>query len=425
MQPIRYAPTLKQAEFHAGRGVWTYRACLCGTGAGKTLCGLAEDYIWACAYPGSVGYIFEPNYPMIRRILYPTLAASLLFGEPFECFPSVAEYSRFDNRVTFENGSQWWFVSLDDPEKAEGPNIDYAHVDEARLCRNFDVAWRVIQRRLRGSGRCRVPVKPSAWLTTTPSPIGTFLWDICENPKTKPRSMRVYRWSTLDNPKLPAEFKQQVIESHRGGLAERFIYGRFAVASEGTLGFDGTVNIGEVSNLQVIRSFAYGVDFGWTNPTAIVVVGFDGDGRAWVLDEVYQTRMPSEQIMQELTDLTRTYGRGPIYCDPSEPQTIFKLVQNGLDARGYGFKREDGLRELASRLAKAGDGRPRLMISSRCVNLIGEIMEFDENVKENDHAVDALRYSLPVNQVTREGAGAFFVPHEARKGSRPAPRIFG
>ena len=72
---------------------------------------------------------------MIRRILFPTLESKDLLGcpYPFEKNPHVVEFSRGDMRLTFSNGSQWWFVSLDDPERAEGPNVDYIHVDEARL----------------------------------------------------------------------------------------------------------------------------------------------------------------------------------------------------------------------------------------------------------------------------------------------------
>jgi hypothetical protein len=51
-------------------------------------------------------------------------------------------------------------------------------------------------------------------------------------------------------------------------------------------------------------------------------------------------------------------------------------------------------RELGGRSHVQGDGRPRILISSKCVNLIHEVMVYDSEVKENDHAVDALRYSL-------------------------------
>jgi hypothetical protein len=47
-------------------------------------------------------------------------------------------------------------------------------------------------------------------------------------------------------------------------------------------------------------------------------------------------------------------------------------------------------------LTPASDGKPRQFVSKRCVNLISELLEYREDVKENDHATDALRYSLPL-----------------------------
>jgi hypothetical protein len=134
--------------------------------------------------------------------------------------------------------------------------------------------------------------------------------------------------------------------------------------------------------------------FGWSNPSAIVVVGYDGDGRVWVLDEFYQAQAGAERIVLEAQNLVAQYGSGPFLCDPSEPETISKMKAGGLNASPYGHKREEGLRELGARFQKAGDGRPRIYISSRCVNLISELLEYRVDVKERDHACDALRYSL-------------------------------
>ena len=58
-------------------------------------------------------------------------------------------------------------------------------------------------------------------------------------------------------------------------------------------------------------------------------------------------------------------------CDRSEPESIAKFKRGfpdrgirGFDASPYEFKREDGLRDLGARFMKAGDGRPRIFISS-------------------------------------------------------------
>ena len=62
---LQFCPHPAQLPFIAGRETFTQRACLCGTGSGKTKVGCYEDLAWAFLYPGSVGYIFDPSYPMI------------------------------------------------------------------------------------------------------------------------------------------------------------------------------------------------------------------------------------------------------------------------------------------------------------------------------------------------------------------------
>jgi hypothetical protein len=377
--------------------IYTQRGVSCGTGAGKTLSGLFEDIRWALAYPGSVGYIFEPSYPMMRRILFPTLESKLLFGcpLPFTQNPYIRSFNRADMRLDWKNGSQWWFVSLDDAEKAEGPNIDYAHIDEARLILHFEDAWLTVIRRLRGSGRCQTPLTPGLWVTTTPDAPGSALYNAIENPETKSPECRIYRWSIYDNPKLPKSFIEEIVRTHTGGLADRFVYGRFATVAAGTLPFDSSIHVREIDK-TLISKMRYGVDFGWTNPSAIIANGFDNDGRGWVVDEFYKTQCSDEVLADAAVEMQGSWGKGPFFCDKSHPQGIEKLRRRGLDARPYDFKREDGLRELGSRLTVAGDGLPRQFVSKRCVNLISEMLEYKDDVKERDHAVDCVRYSLPI-----------------------------
>lgn len=390
-----------------------YRLVSCGTGAGKTICGCAEDVRWCTENDGIVGYVFEPTYRMVERILIPTLESILLLGRPLETNPLVKQFNRSTQKLEFTNGSVLWFGSLEEPERAEGPNLDFVHVDEARLVRNFDLAWQVITRRLRGSNSA-VPYPRGAWITTTPDTPGSPLYNFFENPATKDPEAKVYRWSIYDNPKLPLEFLREVERTHHGGLADRFIYGRFATVGTGSMQFDATVNMGE-ADLKTLREIRYGVDFGWTNPTAVVALGYDGDGRAYVLDELYKTQLKKEDLVAGLQDLVRAYGQGEILCDPSNPETIDALRRAGFRASGYHAKREDGIREMGGRFPRAGDGKPRIFISKRCVNLVSELLEWKEDVKENDHAVDALRYALTLREPL-PGRGAFMLPHHVKKG---------
>jgi len=133
----RYRGHAKQCEFHDDAYRVFFRLVSCGTGAGKTLCGLAEDVRWCIELPGVVGYVFEPTFRMVERILIPTLESDLLLGRPLEANGLIRSFNRGTMKLEFANGSVLWFASLEDPERAEDLNIDFAHVDEARLVRNL------------------------------------------------------------------------------------------------------------------------------------------------------------------------------------------------------------------------------------------------------------------------------------------------
>lgn len=395
---INYKPHPAQTPFHKDRHNWKYRLLCGGTGSGKTYAGVIEDLYWCLTYPGIVGYIFEPTYPMVRRILLPTLENIL--GFPIENNPVVANYSRGDMKITFKNGSTLWMGSLDDPERAEGPNIDFIHVDEARLIKKFETAWRVIQRRLRGSGKGH-PV--GAWVTTTPDRPGSALFNFFEHPEKRDPEARIYRMKLDDNIHLTPSYIAAVKRAHTGGLYKRFVEGLFADVSAGSFEFDYSIHVqGYRLTEEDKRRVFYGVDFGWTNPSAVVAVAFDGDGRAYVLEELYEPRLSEDALIVECDLMQEKHGTGTFWCDASEPRTITSLRRAKLDAKPNKSKRDDGIREIGGRFKDAGDGRHRLYVNPECVNLIEELQIYNADKKELDHAVDALRYAV-MGAKTRAG----------------------
>jgi phage terminase large subunit len=400
---MNYRPHKVQEKFHGDRLNVLWRFIIGGTGSGKTEAGTGEAIYWAIRYPNSVGAIYEPTYPMLDSILIAKL--DKLLGAPFERNPLVKRYNKNERMIEWRWGSQTWLKSLQEPERAEGQNLDWAWIDEARLVRHLDLALQVIGRRLRGSGSGS-PV--GAWLTTTPNSPGSDLWHFTEDPKNRVPSSRIYRMSIFDNPHLPGEYVEEMVRTHPGGLGKRFVEGFFADVGAGTYPFDYSVNVADPPS--EFKSVIYGVDFGWTNPSVVYPIGFDGDGRAYVLDEVYRPQLTVEALAQEAKALQVRYGRGPLFCDRSEPRTIDALKRAGLDARADASKFDDGVREIGGRLIKAGDGRPRLIISLQCVNLIEELQLYDAFLpkgKQRDHGCDALRYALASAMLAPEPAFIF------------------
>ncbi len=392
---LNYIPFPKQEAFHNDRYKIRHRAVFSGVGGGKTLSGCFEILSMLLENPNSVGYIFEPTYKMVRRILIPTLENKWLLGHPIDTNPIVTAYNKSDNCIQFIDGQELWFGGLEEPEYAEGTNVDVVLIDEAQYIKKFAESQDVVLRRLRGSGKCDRDIT-SSLVTTSPPPLlpDCRLYDFYENPKTRNKDSKVYRWSMLDNIYLPEAYKQEILATHHGSLAKRFVDGLFAPVGTGSFDYDSTIHELTQIDSKLIRDIVYGVDFGWTNPSAIVVVGFDNDKRAYIMDEFYQNRVQTETLIQELREMKQTYGKGEVICDRSQPQTISMLQDAGLDATADKSKREDGIQEIGGRFYVEGDGKPRIYVSAKCVHWISEVMVYDASVKENDHLMDATRYAI-------------------------------
>ncbi len=87
---LRYYPFPKQMLFHRDRYKIRHRAVFSGVGGGKTICGCFEILAMLLENKNSVGYIFEPTYKMVRRILIPTLESKWLLGHPIDNNPIVS-----------------------------------------------------------------------------------------------------------------------------------------------------------------------------------------------------------------------------------------------------------------------------------------------------------------------------------------------
>jgi phage terminase large subunit len=92
------------------------------------------------------------------------------------------------------------------------------------------------------------------------------------------------------------------------------------------------------------------------------------------------------------------------YVDPSAAGLSAEMRAAGLTVTAANNSVTEGIQAVKARLARAGDGKPRLYVSPECANLLAEFESYvwrdrrgglrDEPVKENDHSLDSLRYAL-------------------------------
>lgn len=146
-----------------------------------------------------------------------------------------------------------------------------------------------------------------------------------------------------------------------------------------------------------------GVDWGWTNPAAILKVVRDTDNNFYVTEEWYKT----EKTTDEIIEVASSFKGHKYYPDPAEPDRIDLMRKAKLNVRDVSKDIEAGI-SAVQELFKTN----RLFIHASCTNLIWELETYaypdkkeDHNeselpIKENDHALDALRYVLYMQSQT-------------------------
>jgi PBSX family phage terminase large subunit len=353
-----------------------YPASIGGIGSGKTFVGAAK--VISRINRKELGLVCAPTYKILRDATQRTL---------FEMLRELGveyQFNKGDNHLTVPaTGHEIIFRSLDDPDNLRGPNVSYAWIDEAAYI-SAD-AWRVVK------GRTRVGDLQQAWITGTPKG-RNWIWD--EWVKNADDRHTMYRFRTGENPTPSPDFVQSL--GYEGKFAQQELGGEF-VSFEGLVysAFDREKSVHPVDTTGW-RTVG-GVDVGARNPTAVLTVCVAGDERVHIAREFYQRNLGSTDILSAIESESDRAGFENIYIDPSAAAYITDLLNDGYPATKANNDVQTGIQRVSSVI-------PRLTVDPSCVHTIAEFESYqypdedkannDKPLKQNDHAMDALRYAL-------------------------------
>jgi len=291
-------------------------------------------------------------------------------------------------------------------ETLRGQFFDFIVIDEVASMRGFNVLFQEIIR------PTLTDTKGQVMFISTPKGFNHF-YDLFN---TKDEDYKSFHFTSYDNPFIP---KEEIDKAGKEIPEDRFAQEYLADfrKTEGLVykEFNRTIHVSGEQPKTVVDTII-GIDFGYTNPSSIIPVKIDGDNHYWVNEEFYKTHQTTEQIAEQ----AKLYGSTKCYPDPAEPDRIEILKKNGLNCREVSkdiVSGVDRVRELFK--------QNRIHISPDCKNLIHELETYrypekkqDQNetekpVKENDHALDALRYALymttPVKEIIKDPTPSYFV----------------
>ncbi|MED2007016.1 PBSX family phage terminase large subunit [Brevibacillus borstelensis] len=241
------------------------------------------------------------------------------------------------------------------------------------------------------------------------NPAGPYHWfktDFID--KAKEKRILVLHFTMDDNLSLSEKVKERFRRMFSGVFFKRYILGLWVMA-EGVVYdmFDEDVHVVDDLPESFDRLFVGG-DYGINNPTAFLLCGQKGNDFYAIREYYFDSKKAGRQktVAQLADDYLVFIGDDQpevVFLDPSAAALILELKQKGVtNIKGADNNVTDGI-QLVQNLLTGNGGR--LFVHRSCVNLIREFFSYlwdpkaqargeDQVIKENDHALDALRYAL-------------------------------
>jgi hypothetical protein len=349
----------------------------------------------------------QPTLDMIDTNYLPTVRD--FFGEQEGQREGWVYLERKRQLVFPSLGSVVYLRTASEPDSCRGPTLAAASMDEMGNDDQFST-FRILQRAIRQPG-----YPNQLWGTTTPNvrrPWIKQVWQERVNPLTGrqwkyPDQYVIFRAATTYNVYLPQWQRTEHIEEYEGTReAAQELYGEF-IAVEGAAFPDlSETHLRRPPAVADMKRVVVGLDFGASQPTALVAVGQDHGNRLYALAEFYKRNARDEEWMNWCAD----NGVKKVICDPSAAERDLELWRrtHGIPIQRAKSKRFDvRKRMVGNRLAKGPDGRPGLYISPDCPNLWDELMNLAHHRPRGqdydidqwtpgavDHAYDALAYAI-------------------------------
>ena len=366
---------LTPAQTKIQRDNHRFKVINCGRRFGKTTLAVNMIALRIAEGKKKIAYI-APTYQQARDKAWEMLRKVFIGAQ----FNGSRLEVKIGDRTIFVRG--WEAI-----ETLRGQSFDFIVIDEIAMMRNFWVNWEEVIR------PTLTDTKGEVMFISTPKGFNHF-YDLFN---TNDLDYKSFHFTSYDNPHLPVEelnkakeeipedrFAQEYLADFR--KTEGLVYKEFNREKNVTESFPETY-------IDTIL----GIDFGYTNPAAIIPISVDTDRNYWIREEWYRTRQSTEQIAEQAI----LYKSTKCYPDPAEPDRVEILRRAGLNCRQASKDIVAGVDHIRE-LFKQG----RIHIHPDCKNLIMELETYrypdkkpDKNedekpVAENNHCLDSLRYAL-------------------------------
>lgn len=351
------------------------------------------------------------TYAEAKKTTYPVLFEELP-GENLDPFlgdgdpensPIVRSWTKQDGILTLVNGTVFVLASADKPNRYDGGKFSGAWLDEGAYYKELNAVRKTVGERLDYE-----PAGPRCIMVTTTGNGFNDAYDLFER-KVDPGDdsalgirTKLVTASTSNNPFLTDDDRARIERVHGGsGREGQALHGSFE-ADEGRVysNFRRHSHVVDLADVELTDWRMYGYDAGWEHERVCLEVAKTAYGQYIVVDEFYRSETHVEDVCGGPNHddyWLRGKPKGRIHSE-HEPGDIQKMRRAGWKAGQADKDVDAGIDEVRYRLREDHEGKPGLLVASRCENTIMEFLGYtEEDVGKSDvddHALDALRYAI-------------------------------
>lgn len=379
-----------------------------GAGSGKSSFAAEKLHALLLRYPGATGLV-------VRKF-----SSSVPRSCGFMLQTAICGYAQFNSQKRmwqYPNGSILLYGGLADEKQREAlksiglsGGVDFIWIEEANALSLED--YQVLMTRLRGkaAGWCQIiltcnPDHANHWINKT----------IIES---KPDNADIFWANPQDNPTLKKEYLTDL--SNLTGIArDRYWLGRWVSAEGLVWPYDPSLHLIDPVRIPAEWRRIKSIDFGFSNPAAVLWLAQAPDGDIHVYKQIYKTGMLVSDLATAIKnqDKIETAGsRCEAIVADHDAEDRATLEREGLRTRPAHKSVRPGLEAVSKRFASRARGRrilihrgslchppdPALVKAHKPTHLVEELLQYQLDgdgkdgypIKQNDHACDALRYGV-------------------------------
>ncbi len=304
--------------------------------------------------------------------------------------------------VRFSNGSEIHLKGSDNPDSLRGGGLDGCSLDEWAL--QNPLIWTEIIR--------PALADKQGWSVKTFTPKGkNHAYDDFIASGSKyfyPADIS----GVIPSDELAEMKKEMSLDEYAQEMLCQFLYYAGQIYKE----FKPEIHVVEPFPISEHWAIHLGIDWGLTNPTAVLFGAFDSDGNIYIVDEIYQNDTSVEQHSAKIKEMLNIIQPGATPRGVIDPKCkamdqmkhgIRYSIQQEFAKNGVNLAPAPNAVIAGINLVKQMFAKRKLFIFKRCENLISELETYrwknktsdeadlpEEPLKVRDHAVDGLRYLI-------------------------------